>query len=80
MVGSFPAKLFGVVGSHGQLKNLLGNHFLKTYSYYKRQYLPSHTLNIFLIASIIISNPNDIDCIELQIIENSTIYGVAHVN
>jgi hypothetical protein len=65
MVGSFPAKLFGVVGSHGQSENLLGNHFLKTYSYYKRQYLPSHTQNIFLIASIILSNSDDIDRIEL---------------
>jgi len=45
----------------------MGNHVLKTYSYYKRQYLPSHTLNTLLIAIIIISNPNDIDRIELQI-------------
>ncbi len=38
-MGSFAVKLLLVEGSNWQLKNLVGNHFLKTYSYCKSQYL-----------------------------------------
>jgi hypothetical protein len=35
LVDSNVAKNFSVVGNNEQLKNLVSNHFLKTYSHYK---------------------------------------------